>query len=121
MQAKKSSTPPQNLSQRKTPRPGILGHPLLELNDQPTVLREITEAEIVSVLTAFEVLQIARADFEQKRAALALKLLFTCKCEKGQHTVALDEQNRLVFEEFHSEDTLTGRPIIERTIIPSVG
>lgn len=119
--AKKRFNPPQNLPQRKTPHRGILVEPLLELNDQPAVLREITNAEITRVLTAFQILQIARADFEQKRAALALKLFFLAKCEKGQYSVTLDKQDRIVVEEYSSEDTLTGRPIIDHTIIPSVG
>jgi len=93
----------------------------LEVRDLPAVAPEITQAEIVAFSNASHVFRLARADFEAKRAALALKLLQCCGCEEGSYFIFLDDEGNLVVEDHTSLAPVTQRPVIDRSIVPSCG
>jgi len=93
----------------------------LRIQDPPEPLPEITQAEIVLFTNASHVFRLARADFEAKRAALTLKLLRCCHCEEGSYFALLDEHDKLVVEDRSSLEMGTGRPIIDRDVVPSGG
>jgi hypothetical protein len=98
-----------------------LPEPLLKLQDPAVILAEITQAEIVAFSTASHIFRLARADFEAKRAALTMKLLRCCHCEEGDYFALLDERDKLVVEGRTSLEVGTGRPILDRDIVPSGG
>ena len=93
----------------------------LKIQDPPRDLPEITQAEIVEFSNASHVFRLARADFEAKRAALALKLLQCCGCEEGSYFIFLDDEGNLVVEDHTSLAPVTRRPVIDRSIVPSCG
>jgi len=65
--------------------------------DLPGDLPVISQLEIVSYVDARDTFLIARADYEQKRSALTLKLLQNCLPESGGFIARLeDEGARLV-------------------------
>jgi hypothetical protein len=73
-----------------------------QLPEPPLVLRDIegrsmiSQSEIVALATAEEVFQIARADYEMKRAAITLKLLRLCDPEPGSYKVELNRNGGLI-------------------------
>jgi len=98
-----------------------LPDPPLTFQDLPQVLPEIGQAEIVAFSNASLRFYVARADLEQKRAALSLKLLQGCKCVEGSYFVSLDENLNLVVEDHASLEVGTRRPITDRNVVPSGG
>jgi hypothetical protein len=119
-------TKPNNIPAKRTlPEPSREATDLfdwpLHVQDPPEELPEITQHEIVAFETASFIFQIARADFEAKRAALTMKLLRDCPCEESDYFVSLDEHNNIVVEDHTSLEPLTNRKIIDREVIPSGG
>lgn len=103
------------------PLEGKLPERPLHIQDPPEVLPEITQAEIVAFSTASLIFRIARSDFEEKRAALTMKLLRCCHCEEGDYFALLDEHDKLVVEDRTSLEVGTRRPILYRECVPSGG
>jgi hypothetical protein len=103
------------------PKPGKLPEYPLDIIDPPEVLPEITQREIVDFATAHTIFQMARADFEARRAALTIKLLRCCHCEQGHHFARLEDEDRLIIEDRTSLEVGTGRPIIDLHSVPSGG
>jgi len=93
----------------------------LSIQDPPEPPPEITQAEIVAFATASHVFRLARADFEQKRAALTLKLLQGCHCAESDYFARLDEHGQLVVEDRTSLEPVTRRPILDLDFVPSGG
>jgi hypothetical protein len=93
----------------------------LSVRDLPDVPPEITQKEIVAFATASHIFRLARADFEAKRAALTLKLLYCYHCEEGDYFALLAEHGELVVEDRTSLEMGTGRPILDRDCVPSGG
>jgi len=103
------------------PIKGKLPEGPLSIQDLPEPLPEITQKEIVAFATASYIFRLARADFEAKRAALAMKLLEYCHCEEGDYFASLDEHGQLVVEDRTSLEPITRRPILDREVVPSGG
>jgi hypothetical protein len=93
----------------------------LAIVDPPEVLPEISQAEIVAFSRALQIFQLARADFEQRRAAVTMKLLHLCACEKGDYFAFLDDAGNLIVEDCTSLEPITNRPVVDRSSVPSGG
>jgi hypothetical protein len=60
-----------------------LPDPPVEKIDFPEVLPAVTQTELTAVASAHNRFELAKADFEAKRANLKLKLVMLCKLEPG--------------------------------------
>ncbi len=85
--------------------------------DQPP----ITQSELLAFGNAHHCFNLARADFEAKRAALTLKLLRFSECQAGCLFVRLDPHGNLIFENRESINLNFGEPATDTFIIPSSG
>lgn len=66
--------------------------PLLNVDVPTTEPREaIPQAELLAAFSAYHTFQIARADYEKKRATVTLKLLLCADPEPGAYTAELDQ------------------------------
>jgi hypothetical protein len=72
------------------------------LRDLPAKLPVIPQRELTEAANAALCFQLARADYEQKRAALTLKLLQLCKAEPGNIEVRLDEEGNIILTDWSS-------------------
>lgn len=78
-------------------QPAELPDPPLSFRDLPTQpCAVITQTEIVALANAAHTFQIARADYEMKRAAIALKLLLCAEPEAGSYEVELNQKRGLI-------------------------
>jgi hypothetical protein len=74
-----------------------LPDPPLEQKDLPEVRPSISQNSLAAYLSAKQRFQVARADYEKKRANLAIHLLQLCDCEPGAIQASLENGgNRLV-------------------------
>jgi hypothetical protein len=74
-----------------------LPDPPLSHKDVPTQpCAVITQTEIVDLASAEFTFQVARADYEKKRAALTLKLLLCAQPEAGMYEVKLNQNRGLI-------------------------
>jgi len=74
-----------------------LPDPPLSNNDVPTnPCAVIPQAELVAAANAAVTFQIARADYEKKRAAVILKLLLCAEPEDGSIRAKLDRAGNLI-------------------------
>jgi hypothetical protein len=71
--------------------------------DLPTHSPTIAQAELVEADGAAHRLRLARADYEQKRAALTLKLLQLCEPEPGCIEAKLDEEGIVTLTDWSSQ------------------
>jgi hypothetical protein len=71
---------------------------LLHQDDLPDERPTITQHEIVALANAYHIFKIARADYEMKRASVALKLYLLCKCEgeDSGYDVELNQNGGLI-------------------------
>jgi hypothetical protein len=118
---KKTAPQKQRLVWADVPQDNELPNPPLERADTPRNPPTISQREIVAFVTALQIFQLARADFEAKRAALVMKLLQICPCEEGQYFALLDEQGNITVEAHTSLEPGTNRPVIDREIVPCGG
>jgi hypothetical protein len=82
------------------PREGELPDPPVEMVDVPVAPPSISQAELVACENALLRYQVARADYETKRAGLTLKLLQGCRPDPGDVSASLDgEDPRLVLRD----------------------
>src|SRR6266571_5515744 len=81
---------------------GKLPEPPLERLDPPDQLPEISQKEVLALANAKLYYEIARADYEMKRWAVALKLLYVCPVADGCFSAQLDEQGRVVIRDSSS-------------------
>ena len=90
-----------------------LPDPPLSQNDVPTQPGAvITQAELVALLEADHTFQVARADYEKKRAAVTLKLLLCAQPEAGSYEVEFNQKGGLIFTDktsIPSECTIMGK------------
>lgn len=84
-------------AKRTIPKKPELPESPLQIQDATQPLPTITQLEITDYSLARTRFQLAQADFERKRGALALKLLSCCPIEEGGLYASLDENSdRLV-------------------------
>jgi len=80
----------------------------VDVPTQPSAV--VTELEFVALMNAHHTYQVARADFERKRAAVTLKLLLCATLESNSYTVELNQQGGLIVTDYGSISA-------ERTVI----
>ena len=76
----------------------------MPLPDPPLVLKDVptqpcavlSQLELVDLLSAHFVYQIARADFEKKRAGVTLKLLQCARLESEEYEVEFNQSGGLI-------------------------
>jgi hypothetical protein len=80
-----------------------LPDPPLQVVDLPHALPIITQGELITLADAHRRFQLARADFDAKRATLTLKLLQLCNVESGSLEVKLCKDGTLMLTDWSSE------------------
>lgn len=95
----KSATPPDShVERRETPKWNFPDYPVTPVDIAG--LPEICSLEITGYLNALYCYNLARADFERRRAELAYKLTLGCDIDpKGKIAVKLDRDGRIVLSE----------------------
>ncbi len=91
--------PPEPVLASKSPEPVIenkLPDPPYIPEDLPPDLPRISQQEIGAYVNARSCLLVARADYEQKRAAITLKLLQLCLPEPGGYIARLENDGERV-------------------------
>ncbi len=92
--------PPKPVLASKSPEPVVenkLPDPPYVPEDLPSVLPGISQQELRAYVNARTCLLVARADYEQKRAVITLKLLQLCLPEPGTYIARLENDGeRLV-------------------------
>jgi hypothetical protein len=98
--------------ERRLPHQGMpLPDPPLSIEDIPTQpCAVLTHSEFVALMNANYTYQIARADFEKKRAAVTLKLLLGAELQSEWYKVEFNQSGGLIV-------TDTSSIPIERTVI----
>jgi hypothetical protein len=95
--------PPEPAIERKPPEPAIVNRlpdPPYIAQDGPAMVPTISQAELLSYDNARLCFLTTRADFEQKRAALTLKLIQGCLPEPGDFIARLENDGeKLVVRE----------------------
>jgi hypothetical protein len=102
------------------PATGLLEHPLSVL-DPPDTTPLITQKEIVETSTAFFVYQIARAEFELRRAILVARLLRCCDVEPGSYYARLEDGNLIMDDATSCRGDGRDRPLHDTETIPAGG
>ena len=90
---------------KKLPEPPVR---MVDIDCQ--ALPEISHGEMLATLNAYDVYQLAKADFEAKRAALRLKLLQHCHPEDCDFFAELAEDGTVIIIDSQSE----GEPVRNR-------
>jgi hypothetical protein len=80
-----------------------LPSPPVVVVDLPPHLPRITQTELGEADGAEHRFRLARADYEQKRAALTLKLLQLCQPEPGCFEAELDEEGIVILTDWSSQ------------------
>ena len=95
----KPRVPERRLPDQSMPLP----NPPLIPEDVPTQpCAAVTEPEFVAMMNAHHIYNIARADFEKKRAAVTLKLLLCAKLESYSYEVQFNQQGGLIVTDYGS-------------------
>ena len=88
---------PAEVKKQRKPKPTFPDNPLtrVDINDLP----KITQSEITDYLNAAYHYEIARADYERKRANLAYKLILGARLEDSDMQAQVDKDGRIILTE----------------------
>ena len=106
MKANKKTTRKDKESQAYLPDPPV------QVVDLPRTLPIITQREIINLADAHQRFQLAKADFERRRAAVTLKVLQLCRTEDGSADVNLSNDGSLLY----TESMCTGSPVTRKLV-----
>ena len=105
MKAKSNVPKKENKAWWPEPKPGKLPEWPVQMVDLPDRLPKISAKELSECLNALFRYNLARADYERKRAEITLKLLSGCEIEfqgPGGLSAKLDEEGRVVIRDSSS-------------------